>query len=200
MTDKQLFKLALNALETCGEDEWHSDDDFGMVQIYNETMVNRAITALKERLAQETALQALHDENERLGLYRDAYGQPEQEPVGFVQQSVLDWLYSTHRFSSAHTITTIAKSPTETEDVAIYTTPPAHPPQRTEQEPVIDKSAAIRIATALGWTPPRTWVGLTLTQVKLLGEGVQEEAIKSGHSRDWVFYTHINEALKEKNT
>ena len=30
-----------------------------------------------------------------------------------------------------------------------------HPPQRTEQgEPVIDKSAAIRIATALGWTPP----------------------------------------------
>ena len=50
-------------------------------------------------------------------------------------------------------------------------------------------------------TPPqRTWVGLTLTQVKLLGEGVQEEAIKSGHSRDWVFYTHILEALKEKNT
>jgi len=45
-----------------------------------------------------------------------------------------------------------------------------------------------------------TWVGLTLTQVKLLGEGVQEEAIKSGHSRDWVFYAHINEALKEKNT
>ena len=30
-----------------------------------------------------------------------------------------------------------------------------HQPQRTEQgEPVIDKSAAIRIATALGWTPP----------------------------------------------
>jgi hypothetical protein len=27
-------------------------------------------------------------------------------------------------------------------------------PQRSEQEPVIDKSAAIRIATALGWTPP----------------------------------------------
>jgi hypothetical protein len=26
---------------------------------------------------------------------------------------------------------------------------------------VIDKSAAIRIATALGWEPQRTWVGLT---------------------------------------
>ena len=29
-----------------------------------------------------------------------------------------------------------------------------------KQEPVIDKSAAIRIATALGWEPKRTWVGL----------------------------------------
>ena len=45
----------------------------------------------------------------------------------------------------------------------------------------------------------REWVGLTPTQVKLLGEGVQEEAIRSGHSRDWVFYTHINEALKDRN-
>jgi uncharacterized protein (DUF2164 family) len=33
------------------------------------------VNALKERLAQEKALQALHDENERLGLYKDAYGQ-----------------------------------------------------------------------------------------------------------------------------
>ena len=47
--------------------------------------------------------------------------------------------------------------------------------------------------------PHRTWVGLTLTQVKLLWEGVQEEAVKSGDSLNWVFYTHINEALKEKN-
>ena len=30
-----------------------------------------------------------------------------------------------------------------------------------EQEPVIDKSAATRIATSLGWSPQRTWVGLT---------------------------------------
>ena len=48
-------------------------------------------------------------------------------------------------------------------------------------------------------TPQRTWVGLTQTQVKLLWEGVEEEAIKSGDSLNWVFYTHINEALKEKN-
>ena len=29
------------------------------------------------------------------------------------------------------------------------------------QEPVIDKSAATRIATSLGWSPQREWVGLT---------------------------------------
>lgn len=34
-----------------------------------------------------------------------------------------------------------------------------------EQEPVIDKSAAIRIATALGWEPKREWVGLTFAEI-----------------------------------
>ena len=47
--------------------------------------------------------------------------------------------------------------------------------------------------------PKKEWVGLTQTQVKLLREGVHEESIKTGDSIDWVFYTHINEALKEKN-
>ena len=46
----------------------------------------------------------------------------------------------------------------------------------------------------------KEWVGLTLTQVKLLWEGVEKEAIKSGESLNWVFYNHINAALKEKNT
>jgi len=43
------------------------------------------------------------------------------------------------------------------------------------------------------------WYGLTKTQVKLLREGVHEESIKTGDSVDWIFYTHIHEALKEKN-
>jgi hypothetical protein len=47
---------------------------------------------------------------------------------------------------------------------------------------------------------PKPWVGLTQTQVKLLREGVEKESIKTGDSIDWVFYTHINAALKEKNT
>jgi len=32
-------------------------------------------------------------------------------------------------------------------------------------EPVIDKTAAIRIATVLGWEPKREWVGLTDEQL-----------------------------------
>ena len=34
-----------------------------------------AITAIEKALAKEKALQALHSENERLGLYKDAYAQ-----------------------------------------------------------------------------------------------------------------------------
>jgi hypothetical protein len=42
---------------------------------------DQIISLLAKALAKEKALQALHDENERLGLYKDAYAQPEQEPV-----------------------------------------------------------------------------------------------------------------------
>jgi len=37
----------------------------------------------EKALAQEKALQALHSENERLGLYKDAYAEPEPEPVAW---------------------------------------------------------------------------------------------------------------------
>ena len=68
------------------------------------------------------------------------------------------------------------------------------PPQRTE--PVIDKSAAKRIATALGWTPPRTWVGLTDEEIsEVLGSDIHDEP--SGELR---FIRAIEAKLKEKNT
>ena len=38
----------LEALETCGEDEWYTDDDYGMVQTYDEDKVRAAIAAAKE--------------------------------------------------------------------------------------------------------------------------------------------------------
>jgi len=92
-------------------------------------------------LAQEKALQTLHDENERLGLYKDAYAK--QEPVAW-------------QFMNGSSFR--KRRPDDFSDLAsdglpywrpLYT----HPPQRTE--PVIDKSAAKRIATVLGWMPPK---------------------------------------------
>jgi hypothetical protein len=87
MTKDDAMKLALDALEqtletldnenskpggAIADTIWHSE---------HETLfdyLTSTIAALKERLAQEKALQALHSENERLGLYKDAY--VEQEP------------------------------------------------------------------------------------------------------------------------
>ena len=64
----------------------------------------------------------------------------------------------------------------------------------------IHLQAAARIQREVTELEKKEWVGLTQTQVKLLREGVHEESIKTGDSIDWVFYTHINEALKEKNS
>ena len=77
MTKDEALKLALEALEA---------DPLEMVADVDGHMVflkDKAITAIKEALAKEKALQALHDENERLGLYKDAYA--EQEPVAWEQ-------------------------------------------------------------------------------------------------------------------
>ena len=65
-----------------------------------------------------------------------------------------------------------------------------------EQEPVIDKSAAIRIATALGWEPKRTWVGLTEDEInEVLGGDIRDEP-----SGELEFVRAIEAKLKEKNT
>lgn len=64
------------------------------------------------------------------------------------------------------------------------------------QEPVIDKSAAIRIATALGWEPRREWQGLTVAQIE---EAFQQSAgaDEDTHIR---FARAIEAKIKEKNT
>jgi hypothetical protein len=49
------------------------------------------IARLKEALAQEKALQILHDENERLGLYKDAYADLEQKPVAHLWECLGRW-------------------------------------------------------------------------------------------------------------
>ena len=83
MTKDEALKLLLEALEINlvflknvkpfkGQEDLASD----CVLMSEET-----ITAIKEALAKEKALQALHDENERLGLYKYAYA--EQEPLAW---------------------------------------------------------------------------------------------------------------------
>lgn len=68
--------------------------------------------------------------------------------------------------------------------------------QKVSQEPVIDKSAAIRIATQLGWQPKREWVGLTEEDKKSIVNKKAEGAYLS------VMQTiELTEAkLKEKNS
>ena len=65
MTQDEL-KLVLETLKWC-----HGGEPCGTAE---------AIAVVEKALAQEEALQALHAENERLGLYKDAY-QPKQKPV-----------------------------------------------------------------------------------------------------------------------
>lgn len=59
---------------------------------------------------------------------------------------------------------------------------------KAQPEPVIDKSAAIRIATALGWEPKHTWMGLTDEDCKRMSAG------------DKVVAMWADRTLKEKNT
>ena len=65
-----------------------------------------------------------------------------------------------------------------------------------EQEPVIDKSAAIRIATSLGWTPKREWQGLTDDEIKQI-----EETTTCEGNESWLrnLTRNIEAKLKEKN-
>ena len=49
---KEAMKLALEALESCGEDEWYTEDDFGMSQTYDEKKVENAITSLRQAIAE----------------------------------------------------------------------------------------------------------------------------------------------------
>ena len=70
---QEALKLALDFIEDVNFGEWRGSTE----------RQEKAITAIKEALAKEKTLQALHHENERLGLYKDAYAQPEQEPVAW---------------------------------------------------------------------------------------------------------------------
>ena len=79
MTKEEIIELARQAgFERLGHtaEDWvcHLED----IEEFTKLVAEKAI---KEALAKEKALQDLHDENERLGLYKDAYA--EQDCVGW---------------------------------------------------------------------------------------------------------------------
>ena len=79
MNKDEALKLALSTLDEVRQETFRLLRD-GQ-KLYAEDKVWSTIISIKEALAKEKALQALHDENERLGLYKDAYA--EQEPVAW---------------------------------------------------------------------------------------------------------------------
>jgi hypothetical protein len=138
---QEALKLALEALKAAQELAGKHDAEL-------EYGFQQAIAAIKEALAKEKTLQALHDENERLGLYKEAYAQPEQEPVA--------WM---HNFIDGGI--SIGKRPADLN---------RHPDRWTslykEPKPCPTCEALARTVmldqTSHDTTPPqRTWVGLT---------------------------------------
>jgi hypothetical protein len=50
--ERAKLEQVLEALKTCNEDEWHSEDDFGLAKTYDENKVDQAIASCKQALAQ----------------------------------------------------------------------------------------------------------------------------------------------------
>ena len=65
------------------------DDEFNRIEMESKVR-QEYVRAAIERSLREKALQALHDENERLGLYDEAYGIP------FVEKDQLKKLLNTN--------------------------------------------------------------------------------------------------------
>ena len=77
MTQEEIIEMARQALKQEPREDWNST----AWVFADETLQAFAKLVAEEALAKEKALQDLHDENERLGLYKDAYA--EQEPVAW---------------------------------------------------------------------------------------------------------------------
>ena len=150
MTKDEALRMALEALEA---------DELDMVDDGSGNMVFRkeqAITAIEkllaqpenepvaweqfypdigkpqiaEALAKEKALQALHDENERLGLYKDAYA--EQEPMAWISTGPARMIHWT------------SDKPAYGDDwVPLYTTPPQRKPLTDEDVERIVREARV---------------------------------------------------------
>ena len=84
----EALKLALDWAEAHGEIVFAG----GGMSAVNK--MNSWVAAIKEALAKEKALQALHSENERLGLYKEAYAQ--RTWVGLTDDEIDEWTPEIH--------------------------------------------------------------------------------------------------------
>jgi hypothetical protein len=73
---QEALKLVLQTLELSKETMESACKQIDELKAENKS--------LKEALAKEKTLQAFHSENEHLGLYKDSYAQPKQEPVAYL--------------------------------------------------------------------------------------------------------------------
>ena len=76
MTQDEIIEMYMQvSKELCNDTEWCWAGVGEPLQMFAKLVAAKD----REALAKEKALQALHDENKRLGLYKDAYA--EQEPI-----------------------------------------------------------------------------------------------------------------------
>ena len=128
MTKEEMIELAKQAgFERLGHtaEDWvcHLED----IEAFAKLVAEKAI---KEALAKEKALQALHDENERLGLYKDAYA--EQEPMAWISTGPARMIHWT------------SDKPAYGDDwVPLYTTPPQRKPLTDEDVERIVREARV---------------------------------------------------------
>ena len=119
MTDKEAMNVASQCRATASADLCKNILVDGGSGFLFELLLDAAKAI--ETLAQEKALQTLHSENERLGLYRDAYAQPEQEPVawGVFEGNLHDMFFTQEE---AQEMASLKGSHAEVRP--LYTTPP----------------------------------------------------------------------------
>jgi hypothetical protein len=140
MTDKEAMNVASQCRATAGADLCKNILVDGGSGFLFELLLDAAKAI--ETLAQEKALQALHNENERLGLYKDAYA--EQEPlIGCVnhdcakckertEQEPVAWIEKDMQCDDFDPDSVTCEKPTIVADgwewVPLYTTPPQRKP------------------------------------------------------------------------
>ena len=164
---QEALKLALEALEY-----W---DVHGKLHQPTE----EAITAIKEALAKEKTLQALHSENERLGLYKDAYA--EQEPVAWL---LTDKNINALQVDSIQRVIDRLKHAHHT-DLCVRIN------GQDEWVQADWLKHMVRVTQ-----PQRTWVGLTANELSMIGD-----SMKTWNSFSITdVYFAIEAKLKEKNT